>query len=31
MNNLYYLLKTPHHDVLLVRWLHSVSLALLPL
>jgi hypothetical protein len=27
MYNLYLILKTLDHDVLLVRWLHSVSLA----
>jgi hypothetical protein len=30
MYNLYSILKTPKHDVLLVRRLHLVSLALLP-
>jgi hypothetical protein len=29
--NLYYILKTPEHDVLLIRRLHPVSPALLPL
>jgi hypothetical protein len=30
MYNLYSILKTLEHDVLLVRWLHPVSTALLP-
>jgi hypothetical protein len=30
MYNLYSILKTPKRDVLLVRWIHPVSLALLP-
>jgi hypothetical protein len=30
MYNLYSILKTPEHDVLLVSWLHPVSLALHP-
>jgi hypothetical protein len=30
MYNVYSILKTPDHDVLLVRWLHLVSPALLP-
>jgi hypothetical protein len=31
MYNLYLILKTPEHDVLLVRQLHPVSPALIPL
>jgi hypothetical protein len=31
MYNLYLILKTLNHDVLLVRWLYSVSPTLLPL
>jgi hypothetical protein len=30
MYNLYSILKTPEHDVLLVRWIHPVSRDLLP-
>jgi hypothetical protein len=30
MYNLYSILKTPEHEILLVRWLHPVALALLP-